>query len=124
MAQQKLRLAFYWLVTVITAGLFAVPGTFLLLRRAPFPAEMARLGYPAYFLTPFGILKILGAIVILLPGTRRAKEWAYAGIVFDAAFAAYSRTAIGDPLPQVFLPLCIGVSALCSWALRPATRKL
>jgi hypothetical protein len=45
-------------------------------------------------------------------------------MVFDAAFAAYSRAAIGDPLPQIILPLVIGAVVLSSWALRPVTRKL
>ena len=124
MAQQKWKLTIYWLATVATGALFAIPGTALLLRAPHFLQEMARLGYPAYFLAPFGALKILGAVVILAPGAPRAKEWAYAGMIFDAAFAAYSRGAIGDPLPQILLPLAIASLALASWALRPAMRKL
>ncbi len=122
--RQKWKLVLYWLATLPIAGLFAVPGTALLLRLVHFQAEMVRLGYPAYFLAPFGALKILGAAVILSPGLPRAKEWAYAGMIFDAGFAAYSRAAIGDPLPQILLPLAIASLALASWALRPDSRKL
>src|SRR5690348_329563 len=102
------RLALYWLTTVPAALLFAVPGSALLAGVAHFTLEMARLGYPAYFLMLFGFLKIVGAVTILLPGFARFKEWAYAGMLFDAVFASYSRAAIGDPLPQILLPLAIG----------------
>lgn len=114
----------YSLVTGAVALLFAVPGTALLIGVPHFTVEMARLGYPSHFLVLFGLLKIIGALTILAPGFPRLKEWAYAGMVFDAAFAAWSRGALGDPLPQIIPPLLIGGLVLTSWALRPATRKL
>lgn len=114
----------YWLATGIVALLFAIPGTALLIGVPHFTVEMARLGYPSYFLVLFGLFKIIGALTILAPGLPRIKEWAYAGMMFDAAFAAWSRGALGDPLPQIILPLVIGAVVLTSWALRPATRKL
>lgn len=121
---KSLRLVAYWLASLASALLFAVPGCALLIGLPHFTVEMARLGYPAYFLAPFGLLKILAAITIIASGVPRLKEWAYAGMVFDAVFAAYSRAALHDPLPQIVLPLLIGGLALTSWALRPATRKL
>ena len=114
----------YWLTTVPVALLFAIPGSALLYGAPHFTLEMARLGYPSYFLILFGILKILGAIVIAVPGLPRFKEWAYAGMVFDAVFAAYSRASVHDPLLQSIFPLVIGALVLASWALRPAARKL
>jgi uncharacterized membrane protein YphA (DoxX/SURF4 family) len=121
---KKWGLVLYWLATMAAALLFAAPGSALLLGAPHFTVEMARLGFPAHFLLPFGFFKILGAVAILVPGFARLKEWAYAGMVFDAVFAAYSRAALHDPLPQIILPLLIGALVLTSWALRPATRKL
>ncbi len=121
---KKWELALYWLASVAAALLFAVPGSALLAGAAHFTSEMARLGYPAYFLLPFGLLKILAAVMILVPGFPRLKEWAYAGMAFDVVFAAYSRAAMHDPLPQILLPLVVGSLVLISWALRPAARKL
>jgi DoxX-like family len=120
----KLRFILYWLTSVAAALLFAVPGCALLVKAAHFETEMARLGYPDYFLFPFGLFKIFGAGTILAPGFPRLKEWAYAGMVFDVAFATYSRAAVNDPLSQVLFPLVIGTLAVASWALRPASRKL
>jgi uncharacterized membrane protein YphA (DoxX/SURF4 family) len=118
------KLVFYWLTSVAAALLFAIPGSALLVKAAHFATEMARLGYPDYFLFPFGLLKVTGAITILVPGLPRLKEWAYAGMVFDVVFAAYSRAAVHDPLPQILFPLVIGTLVIASWTLRPVSRKL
>jgi uncharacterized membrane protein YphA (DoxX/SURF4 family) len=114
----------YWIATALAVLLFAVPGAALLIRNAHFASEMARLGYPAYFLTILGALKILGALVILVPGFRRLKEWAYAGLMFDVLGAVLSRLAMGDPAAMLVVPLLVGALALFSWALRPAARTL
>ena len=116
--------AAFWITTALTALLFAVPGAALVAKVPHFTSEMARLGYPAYFLAIFGTFKIAGAAVILAPGLPRLKEWAYAGMIFDAAFAALSRFAIGDGPALVIPPILIGVLVLISWQLRPDSRKL
>lgn len=56
------------------------------------------LGYPAYLLPFLGVAKVLGSIVILIPGFPRLKEWAYAGLTIDLAGAMYSAIAVGDPV--------------------------
>jgi uncharacterized membrane protein YphA (DoxX/SURF4 family) len=121
---EKSGFVLYWFTSVAAALLFAIPGSALLVKAAHFATEMARLGYPDYFLFPFGLLKVTGAITILIPGLARFKEWAYAGMVFDVVFAAYSRAAVNDPLPQILFPLVIGTLVVASWALRPTSRKL
>ncbi len=118
------RVTGYWIVTVLTALLFAVPGAALLLRVPHFTQDMAHLGYSAYFLSILGTWKILGALVILAPGLARLKEWAYAGMVFDATSAALSRAAMGDGAVKIIAPLIITVLVLFSWKLRPAGRIL
>lgn len=117
------RIAF-WITTGLTALLFAVPGAALLAKVPHFASEMARLGYPAYFLVIFGTFKISGAVVVLAPGLPRLKEWAYAGMIFDAVFAALSRAAIGDGPALIIPPILIGALALISSQLRPESRKL
>ncbi len=114
----------YWASTVLTALLFAAPGLALVLRDPHFVAEMTRLGYPGYFLPFLGIWKILGAIVILVPGARYLKEWAYAGMIFDICGAIVSRAAAGDHGPELVLPFVIAGIAALSWALRPDNRRL
>jgi hypothetical protein len=59
------------------------------------------LGYPIYFIQFISFAKILGVIIVLIPGNGRIKDWAYAGLFFDLAGAVYSGLAASakfDPL--------------------------
>jgi type II secretory pathway component PulF len=47
-----------------------------------------------------GLCKMLGALVLVIPGFQRLKEWAYAGLVFDLVAGTYSFYAVGDPFLQ------------------------
>ena len=114
----------YWGTTVLTALLFAVPGVLLVTGSPHFVVEMKRLGFPDYFLPMFGALKMAGAAVILAPGLPRLKEWAYAGMAFDAVLAFLSRAAIGDPIFMLVPPVAIGALMMASWSLRPEGRTL
>lgn len=113
----------YWASTGLTALLFAAPGLALLARDPHFVAEMTRLGYPGYFLPFLGIWKILGAIVVLIPGARYLKEWAYAGMIFDITGAIVSRAVAGDHGPELLLPFAIAGLVALSWGLRPNSRR-
>jgi len=61
----------------------------------------AHLGYPEYLLPFLGIVKVLGAIAILIPGFYRLKEWAYAGFFFDLIGATYSVIMTDGLQPQM-----------------------
>src|SRR5581483_12054528 len=85
--------------------------------------DMAHLGYPTYFMSVLGTWKLLGALVIALPGLPRVKEWAYAGMIFDLSGAACSRAALGDGAAMVVVPLAIACVVALSWATRPESRR-
>jgi DoxX-like family len=85
---------------------------------------MLHLGYPAYFSDILGAWKILGALAVAAPELRRAKEWAYAGMLFDLTGAAISRVVVGDGAAGAVPPLAIALLAVASWALRPERRML
>jgi hypothetical protein len=69
------------------------------------------LGYPGYLLPFLGTAKLLGVAVVLAPGLRRIKEWAFAGLTFDLIGALYSHLSVGDP-PQVWLPAAAGLALM------------
>jgi uncharacterized membrane protein YphA (DoxX/SURF4 family) len=69
---------------------------------------MKHLGYPYNVLILLSIAKILGVIVILIPGFPRLKEWAYAGFTFDLVGAIYAGLNAGDPITQ-WLPVFLGI---------------
>ena len=86
----------YWVITGLFAAFMlfsAIPD----LMATPEAAAIVntQLGYPKYITSFLGAAKILGAIVILIPGFPRLKEWAYAGLFFDLIGATYSMYAIG-----------------------------
>jgi hypothetical protein len=76
---------------------------------------MSQLGYPEYFNPFIGVLKVLGAIAILVPGFPVLKEWAYAGFFFDLFGATYSQWAAFGPIPQLTFMLLPFVLWLVSY---------
>lgn len=77
------------------------------------------LGYPVYFIPFTGWAKLLGAIVLLLPGYGRIKEWAYAGLFFDLIAAVYSGIALSHTFDPLMLTMLIwfvpGVLSYVYW---------
>jgi len=119
----KFRIVFYWIATIVSTVAFIIPGIGNLMHLPHFATDMAHLGYPAYFLTIFGIWKILGAMVIIIPGFKRLKEWAYAGMFFDLIGAAWSRLCVHDEVIMALIPLLISGVVIMSWLLRPESRR-
>ena len=66
---------------------------------------------------------MLAAITIVFPGVSRLKEWAYAGMMFDLTGAAFSRSASGDSVTMVIVPVVISGLVVISWVLRPKENK-
>jgi hypothetical protein len=67
------------------------------------------LGYPIYFIQFISIAKLVGAIVILIPGLNRIKEWAYAGLFFDLVGAIYSAIASSGKFDPMILMMGIWI---------------
>jgi len=124
MRNTTLKTSIYWLSTGLLGLDFLVGGAFQIARAPQAVEGFAHLGYPAYFAILLGVWKVLGAIVLLLPGLPRLKEWAYAGIFFDVTAAVVSVIAVGDGVASASLPFAFVVLTLVSWALRPANRTL
>lgn len=85
----------YWVFTVLFAALMifsAVPN--IITNEASVQLVHNALGYPVYFIPFIGMAKLIGSIIILIPGLKFIKEWAYAGLFFDLAGAIYSGIAV------------------------------
>lgn len=120
----KTRTIAYWITTGLLAFAFVGGGLFDLSGSPEIVAQMAHLGYPAYFAILLGAWKVLGGLAILAPGLPRLKEWAYAGMVFDLTGAVVSHAAVGDGFAQLVPALALLGVLAASWALRPAGRVL
>jgi len=121
----------YWTATILIAletlvgGIADLAnGKAILVAGTPVADIVTHLGYPLYFLQIIGVWKLLGGIVLLIPGCLRLKEWAYAGIFFELTGAAASWWMHEQNLGQAVAPMMLAVVTLVSWALRPQHRLL
>lgn len=115
----------YWLATGLLAIGMLQSGIFSIMRTKEWLDLVTGLGYPAYFLTLIGIWKILGVIVIVIPGFKLFKEWAYAGFFFAMTGALISHMAMGDyALKAIAGPSFQILFIILSWYLRAADRKI
>src|SRR5215204_3864134 len=89
--QPKTINVLYWVFTILFAALmiFSSYGSILVNEDAR-KLIHEQLGYPVYFIPFTGWAKLIGSIIILIPGLKTVKEWAYAGLFFDLAAAVYS----------------------------------
>jgi len=121
---QKLKLAGYWVATILIAVNFAFGGFVYLTRSPEVVAGLAQLGYPAYITSILGFWKALGAIAIVIPRFALLKEWAYAGMFFNLTGAAASNAFAGAETSHIIGPIVGLLIVGASWALRPASRKI
>ena len=71
-------------------------------------AGVAHLGYPDYFRVFLNIMKVAGALVLIVPmAPARLKEWAYAGFTFSLLAATFSHYMVDGTDAQSFFPLVI-----------------
>lgn len=101
----------YWIITGLFAA-FMVFSSVPNLMSAPDSVQFLNgyLGYPVYIIPFLGAAKIAGAIALLIPGLRRIKEWAYAGLFFDLGAAFYSLVCVEGFKPGLLVMLVfIGV---------------
>ena len=112
----------YWVTTglLVAMSLFAA---YAYLSGSPQAVQgFAHVGYPQQLRIILGIGKALGAIVLVVPGVAKLKEWAYAGFTFAwiAAFVAHYLAKDG---PMAFMPLILLLLLLISYLTRPANRQ-
>ena len=113
----------YWITTGLISFVFLFGGVWQLSNAQLLVHQNPPLGFPAYFWEILGLCKLLGGIGILVPRFPLAKEWAYAGIVFNMTGASAARAFTGASIPHIAAPLVICVVAMVSWKLRPESRS-
>ena len=114
----------YWIATVLLSSGMLSGGITQLFQVKEAVEGIVHLGYPAYFLTIIGFWKILGVVVVLIPGFPLVKEWAYAGFFFLMSGSVFSHIASGDAAKENFGPILLVILIVVSWYFRPADRKI
>ena len=113
----------YWITTAVVALMMAY-SCYAYLTQDVIKQAFQHLGFPDYFRVELGIAKLIGAALLIAPVAKRLKEWAYAGIFFVMTGASVSHIAINDSLFHILVPSVIACLAICSWYLRPLSRRL
>ena len=97
----------YWIFTILFSALMLFSSwSSIVVNEDAVNLIHGMLGYPEYFIPFTGWAKLIGVIVILIPGFSRIKEWAYAGLFFDLVAAVYSGIALSgtvDPMMSFML---------------------
>jgi uncharacterized membrane protein YphA (DoxX/SURF4 family) len=102
-----------WVSTVLFCAFMLTSAIPNILSSKEWVTVFEQLGYPLYMLPFLGVAKLLGVIVLLIPGFNRLKEWAYAGLFFDLVGAVYSGLAVGGFDPKMLVMLIpFGLGAL------------
>jgi len=112
----------YWGSTGLVAALSLFAGFAYLSGSAEAVQGFAHVGYPQQLRIMLGIAKPLGAIVLLLPGIPKVKEWAYAGFSFAWICAVVAHYLAGDG-PRAASPLVLLVLLVVSYCTRPDSRR-
>jgi hypothetical protein len=113
----------YWVSTGIVAALMVFTGVLYLSGSAQVVTGIAHLGYPQHLRILLGIAKLSGALVLIAPGFRMLKEWAYAGFTFAWVVACIAHASAGDG-PKSFAPLGLMIVLGVSYVTRPSSRRL
>src|SRR5688572_32134479 len=120
----------YWVFTIIFAGLmiFSAYGSIIVNDDAK-NLISGYLKYPEYFIPFTGWAKLIGSIIILIPGLRTIKEWAYAGLFFDLLAVVYSGIALAkgnvDPRMAFMLIWIVpGILSYIFWKKKTSAEKI
>jgi hypothetical protein len=114
----------YWLFTLLLVAWLLVGGIFDSIHAPGAIAILRKLGYPDYLGSILGVCKLLAVPALLYPRTRLLREWAYAGVTFDALGAFFSHLAVKDGTGATIAPLIMLAFAAGSYLLRPAQYRL
>ena len=112
----------YWVSTGLIAALSIIAGFNYLLGSPQAVQGFAHVGYPQQLRIILGIAKILGAIILVVPGFAKLKEWAYAGFTF-AWISAFIAHYLAKDGPKAFAPLILLALLVISYVTRPASRQ-
>src|SRR6476620_4044275 len=98
----------YWIFTILFCALMIFSSwSSILVNEDSIKLIHGMLGYAEYFIPFTGWAKLIGAIVLLIPGYGRIKDWAYAGLFFDLIAAVYSGIAVSRSFNALMLTMLV-----------------
>jgi hypothetical protein len=113
----------YWVTTSIVVLMMTFSGVMYLMGSAQVVEGFAHMGYPQQLRIALGIAKLVGAVILIVPGLPLVKEWAYAGFAFAWVLAAIGHYLAGDGISSI-TPLVLLAIMIVSYLTRPPSRRL
>jgi uncharacterized membrane protein len=113
----------YWIATAFVAVIMASSGILALTHTPSFMKALIHLGYPTYFSDLLGVGKLIGVVVLIVPGIKKLKEWAYVAFGITVLSACYSHYSSGDGW-MALEPLATFAALVVSYTTRPAPRRM
>jgi DoxX-like family len=113
----------FWLSTLVILAMSLLAAVVYLSGNPKAVQGFAHVGYPQQLRIMLGIAKPLGAIVLLIPGWGRLKEWAYAGFTFAWISASIAHYLAKDG-GEAFAPLVLLLLLVISYTTRPENRRI
>jgi hypothetical protein len=105
----------YWTLTALIALLWTSGAIGSVMKAEASMAVYQHLGYPGYFARMLGTAQLLAVFALLAPVPVMLREWAYAGLTFDAAAAIASLLATGATIVQLTFPSLALAMVLASY---------
>lgn len=92
----RTRKIIYWIVTSLMSLVFLFSAFNIFFNYEGVAGFYESLGFPIWMIYPSAIAKLLGLIAIWTNRSTFLKEWAYAGLFFDAIMAFAAHNIVGD----------------------------
>ncbi|MEL6657068.1 MAG: DoxX family protein [Bacteroidota bacterium] len=108
----------YWLSTTVLSGLLLLSSFTYFFSESTIDG-LKDLGFPDFFRIQLGVLKIIAAVVLLIPNIPTyVKDWAYAGVGLFIITAIVAHIAHRDSMMiTLFLLVLFGVLAVSRYYL-------
>lgn len=97
----------YWISTGLMCLLFLFSAGMYFFQNPMIKETFTFLGFPTWVVYPLAVAKILAVIAILSKKSRVLKEWAYAGLFYDAILAFFAHWFAGDGQYQIAVVVII-----------------
>ena len=111
----KANTIIYWITTAIIS-LMMLSVAYQYMTNPKMAETFAHLGFPSYFRIELACAKVIGALVLIIPGIPpRIKNWAYAGFGITFISAAIAHFNSGDPTKMIMTPLIVFAILIISY---------
>lgn len=86
----------YWVATGLLVLIFTMSAGMYVFKNADIQMAFTSLGFPVWLIYPLVVAKLLAILAILTKKSQFLKEWAYAGLFFDALLALTAHLMVSD----------------------------